>query len=259
MRWPTLPWLFWALSSSLVLHGVAYASLGLSPRPTRERPGPSEVTFEVNPLPEPPPPLPPVTPEPEKPEPVALASTPARVAQPAPVTPPTAAPAEPPPAPAPAPLDLSGVTLTNSADSAFSMQVGNGRAFSGPIGPGSRGASGAAVPPSPSALVAAQGAALVPLSDLSSRPVPPTLDGALRQNYPEEARRRAIGGSASVRARLEPDGVVRRVQIQSETFPGFGSACRRTLEGSRWSAPRDRSGRAVATEIRYTCRFQVEP
>jgi TonB family protein len=99
---------------------------------------------------------------------------------------------------------------------------------------------------------------VVPLSDLSSRPVPPALDGALRQNYPEEARRRAVGGTASIRARLDPDGILRRVQVQSETFAGFGNACRRTLEGSRWSAPRDRAGRAVATEIRYTCRFQVD-
>ncbi len=28
--------------------------------------------------------------------------------------------------------------------------------------------------------------------------------------------------------------------------------------GSVWSPPRDQSGRAVATEVRYTCRFVVE-
>lgn len=257
MRWPTLPWLVWALSSSLVLHGVAYASLGLSPHSAREQPGPSEVTFEVNPLPEPPPPAlpPPPTPEPPAPEPVNAPPLQARAAPPPAPAAPTAARAEPPPA---APLDLSGVTLTNASDSAFNMPVGNGQAFNGAIGPGGprtapRNDPVAALAP------AARGPEIVPLSDLSSRPVPPTLDGALRKNYPEEARRRAVGGSASVRARLDPDGILRRVQVQSESFPGFGSACRRTLEGSRWSAPRDRSGRAVATEIRYTCRFQVDP
>jgi protein TonB len=168
-----------------------------------------------------------------------------------------AAPAKAEPAPTAAPLDLSGVTLTNAGDSSFSMPVGNGQAFTGAIGPGSgrglaRAEAPAAAAPTP------RGPDVVPLSDLSSRPVPPALDGALRQNYPEEARRRAVGGTASIRARLDPDGILRRVQVQSETFAGFGNACRRTLEGSRWSAPRDRAGRAVATEIRYTCRFQVD-
>lgn len=257
MHRPTLPWLLWALSSSLVLHGVAYASLGLSPRSTRERPGPSEVSFEVNPLPEPPPPPPPlpVEPEPQTPEPRSMPTVQNRIA-PAPTVP-APAPAKAEPAPA-APLDLSGVTLTNAGDSGFSMPVGNGQAFAGPIGPGGSRSAPRGEAPAPSA-VAARGPEIVPLSDLSSRPVPPALDGALRQNYPEEARRRAVGGSASIRARVDPDGILRRVQVQSETFAGFGNACRRTLEGSRWSAPRDRSGRAVATEIRYTCRFQVDP
>lgn len=256
MRRPTLPWLFWAFSSSLVLHGVAYASLGLSPRSTHERPGPSEVSFEMSPLPEPPPPTPPppAAPEPPAPEPRAAPPIQSRVA---PAPPPLAtAKAEPPPAAAP--LDLSGVTLTNAGDNAFSMPVGNGQAFAGVIGPGGSRSAPRAEPSAPPA-PAARGPEIVPLSDLSARPVPPALDGALRRNYPEEARRRAIGGSASIRARLDPDGVLRRVQVQSETFAGFGNACRRTLEGSTWSAPRDRSGRAVATEIRYTCRFQVDP
>jgi periplasmic protein TonB len=253
-RWPTFPWVFWAFSSSLALHGVAYASLGLSPRSAHTRPAPSEVTFEVNPLPEPPPPPPEPPPAPEPPAPEAHTPPPqqARPTRPAPA--PTIAKSDPPPA---APLDLSGVTLTNAGDSAFSMPVGNGQAFNGAIGPGGPRAI-ARAEPAPSA-APARGPEIVPLSDLSSRPVPPALDGALRQNYPEEARRRAVGGTASVRARLDPDGILRRVQVQNETFPGFGNACRRTLEGSRWSAPRDRAGRAVATEIRYTCRFQVDP
>src|SRR5262245_17636934 len=89
MRWPTLPWLFWAFSSSLVLHGVAYASLGLSPHNGRERPSPSEVTFEVNPIPEPPPPpvTPPPTPEPPAPEPQSAPPIQARALPPAPTAP----------------------------------------------------------------------------------------------------------------------------------------------------------------------------
>ena len=68
-----------------------------------------------------------------------------------------------------------------------------------------------------------------------------------------------VGGSARVTAQIHADGSVRSIRIESESFTGFGEACRKTLQGSRWSAPRDREGRAVATEIRYTCRFVVEP
>jgi TonB family protein len=97
------------------------------------------------------------------------------------------------------------------------------------------------------------------LADLSTRPVPPALGSELREHYPLEAKQRGIGGSATVEARIEPDGRVGRISLKQESFAGFGDACRRTLAGSRWSAPRDRNGRAVATVIRYTCRFVVQP
>jgi hypothetical protein len=59
--------------------------------------------------------------------------------------------------------------------------------------------------------------------------------------------------------RIDPDGVVRRVSLVEESATGFGNACSRTLSGSRWAAPKDKAGRSVATEIRYTCRFVVQP
>ncbi|HYJ11440.1 MAG TPA: TonB family protein, partial [Polyangiaceae bacterium] len=81
---------------------------------------------------------------------------------------------------------------------------------------------------------------------------------ALERNYPADARKRGSSGSAKVRARIDPDGVVRQVTLLEESAPGFGTACTRTLNGSRWGAPKDKAGRSVATEIRYTCRFVVE-
>jgi TonB family protein len=99
----------------------------------------------------------------------------------------------------------------------------------------------------------------VALADLSEKPRPPSLGSALRRHYPVDARQRGVGGTATVKARVEPDGRVRKVELVSETFPGFGDACRRTLTGSEWSPPRDREGRAVSTAIRYTCRFVVQP
>ncbi len=97
------------------------------------------------------------------------------------------------------------------------------------------------------------------MNDLSARPSPPSLGAALERNYPPEARRRGLSGSAKVRARIDPDGIVRHVTLLEESAPSFGGACSRTLSGSRWAAPKDKAGRSVATEIRYTCRFVVEP
>ncbi|HET9929646.1 MAG TPA: TonB family protein [Polyangiaceae bacterium] len=262
MRWPSLPWLFWAFSSSFVLHGVAYASLSFAPRHARVASLQSEVTFEVNEPP--PPPLPLKEPEQEAPEEPPAKAEPklARVepSRPTPAlrTPVATAPANE-PKPSAAPLDLSGVTLTNDEGPSFGMALGNGRAFEGPIGNGRApvAAREAAMPSQPPLSNTAP--ALVAAADLSQKPAPPALDAALRNNYPRDARERGIGGSARVRARVEPSGAVRQIRVESESFSGFGDACRKTLEGSRWSSPRDREGRAVATEIRYTCRFVVEP
>jgi outer membrane biosynthesis protein TonB len=174
----------------------------------------------------------------------AVAPAPARAsirpaAQPA-ATPAIAAPA--------APVDLSGVTLASEGSGTWSSLVGDGSDATGPLV--SRGDEAKkAAPPEPT----------VALRNLSERPRAPALDALLRQNYPDAARQRGIGGSASVTARIEPDGVVRLVRLFSESEPGFGEACRRTLLGSRWSPPRTVEGRVVATEVRYTCRFQVMP
>jgi TonB family protein len=81
----------------------------------------------------------------------------------------------------------------------------------------------------------------------------------LERNYPADARQRGLSGTAKVRARIDPDGVVRRVTLVEESAAGFGTACSRTVNGSRWAPPKDKAGRSVATEIRYTCRFVVQP
>lgn len=232
---------------STLLHGAAFASLGKAGLLRDERRPPSEVDFVTTPLPpEPPREVPPPEPTPATPEPRAALQKAAPVRE------------TPPPEPQAAqPLDLRGVTLTNDSGG-FAMPTGNGLALDRPIGtsrapvlaPPPTVAPPPASPPPP---------ALVAFESLGSRPSPPSLEGALAQNYPTDARRRAIGGSAKVRARIEADGVARSVSVEGETFAGFGEACRRTVVGSRWSPPRDANGRAVATQVRYTCHFKVEP
>jgi protein TonB len=233
----------------VAVHGVAYASLALAPRPPEER-APSRVTVRVRELPKP------ELPEPPKPEAPEPPKPPKPRERPKP-PPPDIAAAAPPPEAAP----LQGVTLTNeSGTGSFTSAVGDGSSFTGPVGAIAPRAVPAPVAPAPAlGPKPAPAIPLVALADLSEKPRPPALGSALREHYPVDARQRGIGGSATVKARVDADGRIRKVELVSETFPGFGDACRRTLGGSQWSAPKDREGRAVSTAIRYTCRFVVQP
>jgi protein TonB len=236
-----------AFVASSVLHGFAYASLGLAPRHASPKLAASSVVFEVHEAPRfetKPEPVKPVPPD--EPKPVERRAAPA--------------PAAPTPEPAKAPVDLSGVTLTNADGVGFAMPTGDGSERSGPLGP--LGPKPVATEPkavSPVPAVAVRTAPeLVASKDLSEHPAPPALDAALRALYPDEARRRSISGTASLRVRIGTDGRAREASVLSESFAGFGNACQKAVLGSRWSPPRDRDGRAVQTEVRYTCRFVVE-
>lgn len=240
----------WTVLLSFLLHGVAYASLHAPPATRKPEHKKTQLRFDVVSKPEPPKPL--EAPEPPKPEPPQP-----RVAPPKPV-----AKAEaPPPAAAPPPpmAQTDGVTLAGEGTgSSFSMPLGNGGALEPTARPRALAPVNvpAPTPPAPTRVVTEP--PVVAVSDLSSRPSPPSLADALQRNYPPSARQAGQSGSAKVRARIDPDGVVRRVSLLEESGPGFGTACSRTLSGSRWAAPKDKAGRSVATEIRYTCRFVVQ-
>jgi TonB family protein len=243
----------WAFGASLAVHGVAYASLVSR---TPDVPAPvsiSTVSFEVDAPPPVEPQAPPNLPEAPAAHSVTPAPAAARVAKP---EPPTPTPAQTNPAGSPT-LDLSGVTLTNDTGDGFALPTGDGSALHGLIGTGGNRAA-----PASSALArrlrTSEAPALVPLRDLSEHPRPPALEDLLRANYPEEARQRGLRGNASVRARIDSDGVVRAARVVVESAAGFGLACQRTVIGSRWSPPRAQNGDAVATEIVYTCHFEVD-
>lgn len=243
-----------AFCISVGAHGLAYASLRFEHHELPRRPEVGVMNFEL-------PPLSTMAPEPESASKASEpAATPPSVALHAPPASQRARIAAPSPTPAPqvtAPaLDLSGVTLTNDTGTGFAMPVGDGSALRGPSGLGASRVQ--AVVEQRVAPSAAKPPALVDASDLSERPRPPSLAGLLRANYPEDARQRGLRGSAGLRARIDADGVIRSARVLSESSAGFGAACRRTVLGSRWSAPRDKNGSAVATEIVYTCHFEVD-
>jgi TonB family protein len=157
-----------------------------------------------------------------------------------------------------APVDLTGVTLTGSGAS-WSSVVGNGARMEGAIET-PRQAAAPTAPVAEPRIVRRRAveSVLLPAADLSRRPVPPRLDTVLKSHYPADARQRGLSGEAVVRARIDADGRVRMASISSESYAGFGEACRKTVVGSTWLPPQDRVGRPVATEVSYTCRFRVE-
>lgn len=164
-------------------------------------------------------------------------------------------------------VDLTGVTLTGTGDEGWASLTGDGRAMTGPLGKigSSRAKQGKARRRAGRGRRVAQPVrasqpqpSVVRAADLSRPPRAPNLNAVLRDHYPQDARLAGISGTAVVRARIEPDGRVSRVRVISESHAGFGAACSATLQGSKWSAPEDRDGKSVATEITYTCTFRVQ-
>ncbi len=245
-----------SLCASFALHALALGSLGGVRKLQPARPPVAVLDFEVAPeapAPEPPPAevaSPPSAPETEP----VLRPVPAAARPEAAPPPPAETPSTPPA------VDLSGITLTNEQGVGWASPSGNGRARAGVQGPlGSRSAPGPALAAMPAVSQETGGNGdWVAARDLSVKPVPPALGPQLERLYPEEARRRGLSGSAALRVRIEADGRVRKTTRLHESFPGFAEACRRALLGSRWTPPRDRTGRAVATEVRYTCEFVIE-
>jgi TonB family protein len=242
-----------AFCASVAVHGAAYASLSADRRRAPALRQNSEMSFELPPLP-----TAAVEPEPtsQPPEPALPRNSVAAHAPPVSRHAPAAAEPAPSVKAEASALDLSGITLSNDTGVGFAMPAGDGSARGGPIGLGTSGIQTTAA--AASAKAAPKSPALVSASDLSEHPRPPSLTGLLRANYPEEARQRGLRGSASLRARIDADGVIRAARGLSESSAGFGAACRRTVLGSRWSPPRDKNGAAVATEIVYTCHFEVD-
>jgi periplasmic protein TonB len=254
-----------AFGASAVAHVALGGQLYLTPLPAEPPQRPN--TFEVRmvTLPPPPPPRPPVAPEPPKPlapppkpEPVESPKPKPRpeLPKPAPAEPPPAQPAAPPPPAAPEPTSAPPALLADSAGASGPGIVQRSGASVGVLAMASSATS-----PEPSAERGAPlrpSARLAKLSDLSRKPVAPSLDAALRHNYPAELRRRGMEGQAEVRVVIDPRGRVGELAVVSETASGFAEACKRTLLGSTWSEPLDSEGRPVSTRLTYRCRFQIE-
>jgi protein TonB len=242
-----------ALAASTLAHGAFAWQLARAPR--RVPRASARDTFEVRMVSLPPapttPPSEPPPPEPEPPKPKPKPKP--EVAPPKPLPEPPRAATEDPAVPEPstaAPALLAG----SESGSALGTIV---QLAGAPIGALATTAA-PLLPPAPAASPEPQAARLSKLADLSRKPRAPSLDAALRDNYPAELRRRGTEGQAEVRVVIDPGGRVGDIAVVSETAQGFAEACRRTLLGSRWSEPIDRDGQPVSTRLTYRCRFQIE-
>lgn len=240
-------WLGWIVPASMALHVLAIAGLPDPPHALHSSPPVLIV------LTDPPPPSPP----PREEEPAQdLSAGSARVAARAMLTAAraNASPREP-AASTSRPVDDSPLDFSNTVMSNDGLEVPIGSSSVG-VGVAARGTPPAAAAPLP-ALVAPSGPRLVAARDLSRQPRAPGLDVALEQHYPAEARRAGISGKAVLRVRILPDGRVGAVQRVEESRGGFAEACEKTVRSARWEPPIDREGAPVATEITYTCRFEI--
>lgn len=263
MRQSSLAAVAWSLSVGLHMWLFTRAPGQLIPE-AQARQKPAEfVMLPAEPEPAAEPDLAP-EPEPQEPEPEVQPTPPTLQTVPTPV-----AATDPPPLPdvvedepqESSPAELTGSTLTADLDAAWSAPSGSGRARRGIFRPGvSRPVATPGSSFKKQLAPASKPAALhvVPLSRLSQKPVPPALGAALQKNYPAEARRQGQSGEAKVRARIEANGQVEVATIETETSPGFGRACQKTLEESQWTAPLDQNGRAAATWINYRCKFRID-
>jgi hypothetical protein len=67
-----------------------------------------------------------------------------------------------------------------------------------------------------------------------------------------------VEGNARLRIRVMPNGKLDPLATVSESYPGFATACQRSLRDIRFEPPLDQKGAPCATDITYTCMFTVE-
>lgn len=245
-------------TASVSVSLLAHASIvwGLYQAPTPKAPSPLMIVeLPQSPVPAEPPE--PEQPEPEQPKPETSPPKPKPATEKRQPPQPQAEAAQDPPsggdpdqqtaAEAPqAAIPLAGVTLSNAG----TMAIG------GPSG--ARPTIGEKARSGPTSVTPTTAPPVAALADLSRKPQAPALDQALREHYPPAHRRTGTPGKASVRVLLSAQGRVLQARITTESAPGFGAACRKTLLRSQWSAPIDTHGRAVRTKLTYRCIFTID-
>lgn len=157
------------------------------------------------------------------------------------------------------PVDFTGLTLTSPSGAAgWASVTGNGQAMEGALSAPPRGLhAGSGTGGHDQGASRGTGLSVVDVGSLSRPPSAPRLDEELVRHYPRSLREQGTPGRAVVRIRIMPDGRVGQTRVLTATLPEFGQACQRTVTGARFGAPLDKKGQPVATDVSYTCEFQV--
>lgn len=258
----------WALEISWILLAVAThaAFLGLTPRvpagPGFEEPLDAVAIAIVEEEPaavEPEEMVDEPTPEPEEPERVLPPPKPKTFK--APEAPPKA-PKEPPAAAPETPVAFDNIVLTNDGDepASWAMEPGSGKSSDKPIGRPDAVVTGRSRDGVVGGVIGGTGSGVVvDVGDLSRQPIPPSLERKLQKLYPKKARQEGIEGEAVLRLQVGPDGHAHNIRVISEEPPGYelGQACKKSLQGERWSPPLDKNGSPVTTRVTFRCGFEI--
>jgi protein TonB len=247
---------------SVGLHVATFLVLGTFPLDGPPRAKPDLVELSLVEQPAEPAPLAP-EPAPEKPEPepevVKPPPKPVERAPRPPKQPPPVADKTPPAAAEETIADFSGTTLTGQGG--WASAVGNGAAMDGPIGSPTGVVTGRTRSGVAGGVVGGTGLRVVAEGDLSRRvQLPPAelLNAALERNYPKAARAQGIEGVTRIRLRVFASGKLQVLATLSETYPGFAESCKVALRDMTFTPGLDQSGQPVATDIPFTCRFNVQ-
>ncbi len=246
---------------SVVLHALTFLVLGTFEAPDVFLRRDDTVELTVMDEPEIQEPEPAALPEPEPVKSVPVKPVP-KIVEPLPkdVPPPPPEP-EPPAAAAETLADFSGTTLVGEGEGGWASAVGSGAAMDKPIGKAGAVVTGRDRAGVAGGVVGGTGVKVVAEANLSRKPGQPAqelLDDALVRSYPKAARQQGIEGVARIRIRVLASGKVQTLATLSETYPGFGDACRSSVRDLRFAPGLDQQGQPVATEVPYSCEFRVE-
>lgn len=261
-------WLVAVAVASVVVHAFVWVALTRWIEPREIVVKPKQEILQVAVVEAPPPPPPPEPepppPPPPPPEPVKIARPPPKpkvkpppIAEVAPPPPPDAPPPDAPPPPnteaaepskAP-PVVISGISMSSTSTAgSFSVNVGNtlyGRPDS--------------VAKKPEEVKPYKAEKYAPPHMLTEPPV--FLDNVsydlVRKYYPDEAKQAEIEAQVLTRLTIDADGTVVKVVVVKDPGHGFADAVRKLAKLYRFK-PAKVNGEAVATEVPFTVRFELD-
>ena len=153
------------------------------------------------------------------------------------------------------PLDFGDLLLASSGDGP-AIPARDGTEANGPARSQSGSQNGTG---NGTTVASGSGPSTEAFASLSRRPEPPDISRLLENNFPSKARTQGREGRALIKLKIDASGTATVIKTLSDSDPdlGFGAACSKTLNGTKWSPPIGRKGNPVATYVEYSCNFRI--